>query len=334
MNGRERLIASLMLEEVDRVPVVSHLQAATVDLMEITGCYWPEANQDASQMATLALAANRVAGLESVKVPFDVALDPTAFGAGIGNEAIDRLPSVLEPVIYSADDVDKLEIPNPYTDGRVPIALEALQILDSMSLTIPIFGGIIAPFMLAGQIRGEENAIMDTVLDPDMMKKLLSKCTEWAILYVEAQSKAGVDVISLIDATASGTILSPEMYEELALPFQRKIINVAHSMDLPVILHICGDTMANFEMMISTGADGISVDQVMDMNWVKGQTTGKCAAVGNVSPTTTLLFHTPEDVERSCRTIIDAGTDILAPGCGIAPRTPLANMQAMARSIL
>lgn len=90
MNERERLIASLRLEPVDRVPVVSHLQAATVDLMEATGCYWPEANRDARQMLILALAANRIAGLESVKVPFDVALDPTAFGVLTGNDSLDR----------------------------------------------------------------------------------------------------------------------------------------------------------------------------------------------------------------------------------------------------
>ena len=30
---------------------------------------------------------------------------------------------------------------------------------------------------------------------------------------------------------------------------------------------------------------------------------------------------------------MEAGTDILAPGCGIAPRTPLTNLVAMANSV-
>ena len=332
MNERERLIASLRLEPVDRVPVVSHLQAATVDLMEATGCYWPEANRDARKMLTLALAVNRIAGLESVKVPFDVALDPTAFGVRTGNDAVDRPPSVMEPIISSLEDVERLQVPDPRCDGRPPVVLEALRILDGMDLSIPIFGGVIAPFMLAGQMRGEEAAIMDVLVEPDMMKGLLAKCAEWGVRYAEAQVEAGADVISLIDATASGTILSPEQYEEFALPYQRRIVDAIRSKGAPVILHICGDTASNFEMMISTGADGLSVDQLMDMRWVKEQTRGRCAAVGNVSPTTTLLFQGPDDVTRSCREIMEAGTDVLAPGCGIAPRTPLANMQAMARS--
>lgn len=333
MNERERLIASLVLEPVDRVPVVSHLQTATVDLMDATGCYWPEANRNAKQMLTLAMAANKVAGLESVKVPFDVALDPTAFGVHTGNEAVDRPPSVMRTIISSIDDVDRLQVPNPHRDGRPPVVLEALRILDDMQLTIPIFGGVIAPFMLAGQMRGEEKAIMDVMLDPELMKGLLDKCAEWGAIYAAAQVDAGADVIALIDATASGTILSPEQYKEFALPFQRRVVNAIHAKGAPVILHICGDTATNFDLMISTGADGISVDQSMDMRWVKERTAGRCAAVGNVSPTTTLLFGSPEDVTRSCRDIIAAGTDVLAPGCGFAPRTPLANMKAMARSM-
>jgi len=333
MNERERLIASLKLEPVDRVPVVSHLQAATVDLMNATGAFWPEANHDAKKMLALALGANTMAGLESVKVPFDVALDPTAFGVRTGKDAVDRPPSILEPIVRSMDDVKRMEIPDPRRDGRPPLVLEALRILRGMDLTIPIFSGVIAPFMLAGQMRGEQDAIMDVMLDPDLMKALLAKCAEWGARYAEAQADAGTDVIVLVDATASGTILSPEQYEEFALPFQRKVVDAAHAKGVPVILHICGDTSMNFELMMSTGADGISVDQCMDMRWVKEQTEGRCAAVGNVSPTTTLLFHTPEQVRQACRQILEAGTDILAPGCGIAPRTPLANMVAMARSV-
>lgn len=333
MNERERLIASLMLEPVDRVPVVSHLQTGTVDLMEATGCYWPEANRDAGKMLTLALAANRIAGLESVKVPFDVALDPTAFGIRTGNDAVDRPPSVMGPIISSTDDVDRLEIPDPHRDGRPPVVLEALRTLGGMSLSIPIFGGVIAPFMLAGQIRGEEAAIMDVIVEPGMMKALLGKCAEWGVRYAEAQLDAGADVISLIDATASGTILSPEQYKEFALPYQRRVVDAIRSKGASVILHICGEVHDNLEMMISTGADGLSVDQLMDMRWVKERTAGRCAAVGNVSPTTTLLFQTADDVVRSCHEIMEAGTDVLAPGCGFAPRTPLSNMQAMSRSL-
>lgn len=333
MNERERLISALNLEPVDRVPVVSHLQTGIVDLMTATGAFWPEANHDARKMVDLALAANTVAGLESVKVPFDVALDCTAFGVPTGKEAMDRPPSILKPVIYSLEDAERLEIPDPHKDGRPPLVLEALRMLRERHLSIPVFGGVIAPFMMAGQMRGEQDAIMDVLVEPELMKALLDKCAQWAVRYAEAELEAGADIITLVDATASGTILSPEQYAEFALPFQKRVVDAIHENGGTVILHICGDTSMNFDLMMRTKADGISVDQCMDMRWVNEQTAGKCAAVGNVSPTTTLLFRSPEQVVEECQAIIGAGTDVLAPGCGIAPRTPLANLMAMARSV-
>jgi [methyl-Co(III) methanol-specific corrinoid protein]:coenzyme M methyltransferase len=95
-------------------------------------------------------------------------------------------------------------------------------------------------------------------------------------------------------------------------------------------LHICGNTTMNLPAMKATRTDGISVDQSMDMRSVKRVLGRDCAAVGNVSPTTTLLFLSPEFVTLECLECIEEGTDVLAPGCGFAPETPLANMRAMA----
>jgi [methyl-Co(III) methylamine-specific corrinoid protein]:coenzyme M methyltransferase len=330
MNARERLLAVLDGRTVDRVPVISHLQTGTVDLMNASGAYWPEANHNSDKMVALALAAHTVAGLESVKVPFDVALDCTAFGVQTGNEAMDRPPSVLRPIITNIEDIDRMETPNPHQDGRPPLVLEALQKLKEKKLDVPIIGGVIAPFSLAGQMRGEQDAIMDVLLHPELITKLLERTAEWGAIYARAELEAGADVITLVDATASGTILSPQHYAEFVLPYQQKVMKAIHDRGGKAILHICGDVTHNLDLMLQTGADGISVDQVMDMRWVKERTKGRCAAVGNISPTTTLLLSSPLCVRKTCRGILEAGTDVLAPGCGIAPRTPLANLQAMA----
>jgi [methyl-Co(III) methanol-specific corrinoid protein]:coenzyme M methyltransferase len=86
--------------------------------------------------------------------------------------------------------------------------------------------------------------------------------------------------------------------------------------------------------MIETGANGISVDQQVDIGWVKQQVKGKAAAIGNVSPTSTLLFKGSQDVIAESIRCLDAGTDILAPGCGFAPGTPLGNMKAMVEAAM
>jgi [methyl-Co(III) methylamine-specific corrinoid protein]:coenzyme M methyltransferase len=51
---KERLIRVLQGEKVDRMPAICVTQTGTVDQMEATGIYWPEANYDAAQLAALA----------------------------------------------------------------------------------------------------------------------------------------------------------------------------------------------------------------------------------------------------------------------------------------
>ena len=52
-------------EFLDMVPVCSVTQTGTVELMEMTGAYWPQANYDSHKMAALALAGHEIAGFET-----------------------------------------------------------------------------------------------------------------------------------------------------------------------------------------------------------------------------------------------------------------------------
>jgi [methyl-Co(III) methanol-specific corrinoid protein]:coenzyme M methyltransferase len=86
-------------------------------------------------------------------------------------------------------------------------------------------------------------------------------------------------------------------------------------------------------MMADCGFGGISVDQCMDMRSVSKLLRGRAACIGNVSPATTLLMEREVDVESETLQVMRKGTDVVAPGCGFAPRTPLANMKAMADTV-
>ena len=295
LNEKNRLLDVLELKDVDRVPCASPLQTGTVDLMRASGAFWPEANNDARLMARLARAAHTVAGIESVRVPFDVSVDASAFGAVAGKETMDRQPSILEPTICSPKDLDKAKVPDPTRDGRAPIVLEAIKGLARISRT-PVICGIVSPFMLAVQLRGGQEGIMDVIARPGFLKEVLEIATEWNIVYAQAALRAGADIITMIDATASGDILGPSQYAEFAMPYQKRVVGEIRKAGGYSILHICGQTVENMSFMVRSGANGISVDQQMDIGWVKERVNGKAAVIGNVSPTSTLLFDKPMDV--------------------------------------
>ncbi|MDW5564261.1 MAG: MtaA/CmuA family methyltransferase [Methanomassiliicoccus sp.] len=331
MDERERLLSVLAREPVDRVPVVSPTQTGTVDLMKASGAFWPQANADPRLMFELALAAHTVAGLEGCRVPFDAAVDASAFGAVTSHETDRRQPAITGRPVTSRDLADIVSIPDPRRNGRAPVVLEAVSLLRKrLGLVSPVLCGVISSFTLACQLRGEESALMDLMLDPGYLKVVLDKAFRWNVEYAQEAVSAGADVVVLVDATASGDLLGPDQYEEFAQPYTKRLVQVVRDAGAKSILHICGNTAENLQLMKSTGADGISVDQGMDMRSVKRLLGGKVAAVGNVSPTDTLLFRSPEYVVEACKECIEAGTDILAPGCGFAPETPLANMKAMA----
>lgn len=330
---KDRLLDVLELRTVDRVPCVSPLQTGTIDLMRISGSFWPEANNSSLSMSKLAKSAHTVAGIEGIRVPFDVSVDANAFGAVTGKESINRQPAVLTTPITTPRELENAAVPDPLKDGRAPVVLGAIRLLAEEFPYAPVIAGIVGPFMLAGQLRGNQDAIMDVIRDPEFLKDVLEKTTEWGIDYSLAALDAGADVIAMIDATSSGDILSPSQYNEFAMPYQKVVIDAVRKAGGHAILHICGRTTENMADMIRTGANGISVDQEMDIGWVKQQVRGKVAAIGNVSPTSTLLFKRPIDVAAETTRCLDAGTDILAPGCGFAPETPLENMKAMVETV-
>ena len=331
LNEKDRLFGTLDLEKVDRLPCVSPLQTGTLDLMKASGAYWPQANNDPQLMAKLAKAAHTIAGIESVRIPFDVSVDATAFGALTGKDNIERQPSILKAPITTPELLESASVPDPQTAGRAPVVLDAIRQLakDPELKGTPLICAIVGPFMLAGQLRGSQEAIMEVAMKPAFIKGILEKATQWSVLFSKAALEAGADVIAIIDATSSGDVLGPPQYAEFAMPYQKRVVDAICREDGYSILHICGKTTKNMPFMIQTGANGISVDQQMDIGWVKQQLRGKVACVGNVSPTSTLLHKKPTDVEAETKRVIEAGTDIVAPGCGFAPETPLANMKAM-----
>ena len=335
MNCYERFISTLRLEKVDRVSVACPLQTGTVALMDATGAYWPDAFSDPEKMARLSAGAYEIAKLESVRVPFDVATEAEAMGSKIGKMKKDRQPMVLpdEPAIRTPEDIDKLEVPDPKKAGRMPVALRAAELLvKKYKGQVPIIFGVCAPWFVAYQLRGMEKILLDMVRAPDVPLKILDKTLEADEEYVKAILDLGVDAITLIDAGGSGDMIGLEGYTKYVYPYEKKLVEIIRSYGAFSILHICSDTSLTLDKMVDTGTNGISVDQCMDLSWCKKIIAGRATLVGNVSPTTTLLFGTPEDVVREAKKCIEKGTNILAPGCGFSPLTPLDNMSALLKA--
>lgn len=333
MDMRERFINALRGDAIDRMPAACPLQTGTLDLMKLSRSKWPEAHRDAKGMAMLSLAASTFAGVESARLPFDVVLDAEALGARINFGGKTNAPSVSEPLVRSMDDIRQLDLPEVRDAGRVPLVDEAILIIREKRPDLPVIVTIHAPFTLSAQVRGEEMAMMDLASQPERYRDLVEFLARWSSFAAGHFVDAGADAVMMVDGEAEDSILGPDLYESFALPGQRKVAEAVSASGAPSILHICGDIRQTTDHMVRSGVDAISIGQGTSIPRTKETAKGRCRIIGNIDPSTVLLTGTPEQVEAEVRRCVDEGADIAAPGCGLSPKTPLKNIQAMTEAI-
>jgi [methyl-Co(III) methylamine-specific corrinoid protein]:coenzyme M methyltransferase len=309
------------------MPAISVTQTGTVEQMEACGAFWPEANEDAEKMATLAEAGHTVIGFEAVRVPFDITAEAEFFGCNIKAGTKEQQPSVVGHVVKSIDDIGKLK-DYDISNGRVGVVCDAIRILaEKYGDELPVMGSMLGPFSLAQHMNGDD-WFMAIMTDEEFGHALMELTTEFNIAYAKKMVENGADTMVIIDPTASAMLIGDEFYLKFVVPAHKKIVEAMHELNVATVLHICGDTTPSLTLMESSGVDAISVDQNVDTATACGM-VDKAVIIGNLDPVSALWKKTPEEIREISKDVLDAGVGLLAPGCGIVSKTPNANLQAM-----
>jgi [methyl-Co(III) methanol-specific corrinoid protein]:coenzyme M methyltransferase len=189
------------------------------------------------------------------------------------------------------------------------------------------------PLTMAGHLVGTENLMLGIAMDPEVVKKVIEFCSRFdAEAYMLELSPGNMDVLDFLavaEPSASGDLVSPEMFEEYALDYNKREMDAIHSMGMLSELQICGDTTDNLPMMVKTGANGLSIEQKVNPYDAVKMVGGKVALCGNVGPFMPLWQGTVHQVKEDTQRCIDAGFRLIQPGCSIAPESPTTNLKAM-----
>ena len=187
------------------------------------------------------------------------------------------------------------------------------------------------PFSLATAVRGIETLMLDCADDPQFVFDLLEICTDAVIKFARACGRAGCHALTFGDSTAG--LLSRPLFERYAFPFEKQVIEALADLEIPVFLHICGDTAHIIDLMATTGAAGLEVDYQHDIAYYKQRTGGRVCLQGNIEPSGVLFRGTSQQVREACRKAIEQGKPgsrfILSSGCEVPRDTPAANLRAM-----
>ncbi|MEG9195488.1 MAG: methylcobamide:CoM methyltransferase MtaA [Candidatus Methanoglobus sp.] len=328
MNSRDRVIGAIKLEKVDRKPVTSVTQVGVVEAMEKVDAYWPEAHSNPEKMARLGASLYKLVGLEAVRIPFCLTVEAEVLGCKIKMGGLDTQPSVSESPKKIPDEIpaNLLEL------GRIPVVINATKMLCNSYPEVPKVIGITGPMTLAGHILGVENLLKYIIKSPDTVKKALDFCVEVSKRYIDAIIEVGPpDIICVPDPTASPEITPPPTFNSLVAPALREISKMINKECISV-LHICGRVQKILGTMADTGFHGLSIEEKVDVKEARGIVKSKVALIGNISAPNTLLRGPPEKITEEVRAILDY-IDLVAPGCGLAPRTPLSNIKALVDSV-
>jgi len=106
-------------------------------------------------------------------------------------------------------------------------------------------------------LMGVENTILKALGEPDFIKNAAERITKKCLAGIEAMGKIEVDIIENGGGAASSTVISPAMYKEFCLPYDKQIHDALKAGQTKVVYHLCGGLMHMLELAAQNGADGL-----------------------------------------------------------------------------
>lgn len=334
MTSKERHKAFFEGRDYDRIPCNCLVGDHAAKLM---GIGIGELHLSARNMAGAQVLAHQTYRTEAAGVGPGLAGIAEALGSRVEFPR-DNAPYISRFAAGDAGQVGTLAIPSPRRDGRLPLFLEALQILlEELGDELPISSGLPGPFTTAANIRGTENFLRDIHYHPELAHRTLRLALDSTVAYVEEAGKLGVN-FNIADPTASGSLISPRHFREFALPYLQELVQaiLQTGAERPS-LHICGRTVKIWGYMADTGAGILSLDNTVDLAAAKQAVGDRIALSGNVKPMETMLLGTPHDVEENAKDCLRKAYDnpkgyILGLGCGLPPNSPPENIHTFFES--
>ena len=308
----------------NRIAVASPTSIVSVELMEKTGSFFPEAHVDPVKMAELAAGGYEILGFDTIMPEFSVNQEAEALGCVVDWGSPTMMPDAKT---HPVREISDLKIPKDLLERpSLKVLLRALELLRrSYGDHVGIIGKVMGPWTISYHLVGVQEFLLWTITEPDKVRRLLDQLKEVSITFAKAQLQAGADVVVIADH-ATGDLVSPKTYQDFLLPVHREM---NQRIGGPTILHLCGNCSDRLRLFVEAGFDAYHFEWQVDSKMAVKVINHEISLIGNIANRQVLFGGTPEDVYRQARYSIEAGVDILAPECAVPLLTPLANLRAI-----
>lgn len=238
-------------------------------------------------------------------------------------------PKIASAVSFS--DVDWLEPADPYGDNYMGQALKTLEYMvdhcpEGYRINPhPIMG----PFTVGASIRGISDFAADTIMEPDLVAKILDVVIETQIRFMKAQEKILGSLHHIFLADDLSAFLSEEMYRDIILPGYHRLFeqfpNTQRWLHNDSTARHVAPAIADSGMAAWQYLPEISPADALKL------TGGKVTLLGGLNPLEMQKWTEEETYDKCVEVLKSFGGNnkcVLAAG-GSVNQVPIANLKAM-----
>lgn len=282
-----------------------------------------------TQARGMKMIADRVDAAASVSM-MDLSLEAEAFGSEI-RVSDDEVPTVIGSLVNSPEDAEALAVPE-VGEGRPKIYIDAIEKACGLIKDRPVFAGVIGPFSLAGRLLDVSEAMIYCYTEPEMVKTVLAKATEFLIRYIESYKAVGAHGVVMAEPLAG--ILSPPLIAEFSTPYVKRIVDAVQTDEFIVIYHNCGNsTIQLIDSILESGAAAYHFGNAIDMEEMMKHIPADVVAMGNIDPSSQFKEGTPESIREATLGLMNRCCEkypnfVISSGCDIPPLSKWENIDA------
>jgi len=203
--------------------------------------------------------------------------------------------------------------------------------------------GYTAVFYYHNKLRGLEQSLMDPLVRPEFTHYLIQRISDFFTEYHRRCFEAGRGVIDITQVTddwgaQTGLLTSPRVFEEFYRAATQRAIDLAKSYGLIVFHHDDGDMRPLLPRLVGMGIDVLNPIQWRCGDWdleaLKAGYGDRLCFHGAIDNQQTLPFGTVEDVRAEVQRMVetlacDRTGLIVAPCHNLQAITPVENIVAM-----
>jgi len=338
----DRILKALLRQPVDRTPAW---------IMRQAGRYLPEYREvrsKAKSFLTLCKTPELACkvtlqplsryDLDAAILFSDILTIPDAMGVGVQFDT-GHGPIISNP-IRTQRDVAAIGLPDPEQDLKY--VMDTIRLLRQELNSTPLIGfagspWTVATYMVEGGVSKNFSQIKSMLYnDAKLLHQLLDILSDATSLYLNAQIKAGAQVVMIFDSW--GGVLTPDKYQEFSLQYISKIFsNLIREHDghiIPRIIYAkgCNHSLAE---LADSGCDAIGIDWTINIGDARKIVGDKVALQGNLDPC--VLYGSPDIIQKEVSKVLNSygeGTGhIFNLGHGIYPDVPIENVEIMLKAV-